>query len=317
MKKYRIKDTGTLLKNTFTSWNAKDPFRESAVIAYYAIFSLPALLAIIVAIAGYFFGHEAVTGQISSQVGSAMNPDTAKDIEEMVAKASEKKSSIWATILGVITLIFGATGVFVQLQKSLDNIWGVKLDPKKETFMMTMKTRVFSFGLIVSIGFLMLVSLVVTSVLSAFGDWVKARFPDFLLYAFGALNFVFSFAVITVMFALMFRILPRAKIQWSQVWIGAALTSFLFVLGKLGLGLYFGMADPASAYGAAGSIVLILLWVSYSSMIVFFGAEFTKAYADLYDGGAPPADNAVETPILDQDIERARNSGEAKSGGSN
>lgn len=303
--KFRFRDLGKLLKTTFKAWNAKDPFRESSIIAYYAIFSLPALLAIVVAIAGFAFGHEAVTGQLSNQISAAMSPETAKQVEDMVAKASESKSSIWATIIGVATLIFGATGVFVQLQKSLNNIWEVKVDPKKQGIMATIKSRVFSFGLIVSIGFLMLISLVITSVLTALSDWVKARWPDYLLYVFEALNFVVTFGVITVMFALMYRILPDAKIKWRQVWLGAALTSLLFILGKFAMGLYFGKADPASAYGAAGSVVLILLWVSYSSMIVFFGAEFTKSYADLYDGGAAPAENAIKVPGLAKDIERA------------
>jgi membrane protein len=303
--KFKLKDSGKLIKETFTKWNAKDPFRESAVIAYYAVFSLPALLAIVVAIAGLVFGKEAVQGQISDQISAAMSADTAEQVEDMIAKASEQKASIIAGIIGVATLIFGATGVFVQLQKSLNNIWEVKVDPKKQGILATLRSRLFSFGLIVSIGFLMLISLVITSVLAAVSGWIKARWPDYLLYLFEALNFVFSFGVITVMFALMFRILPDAKIKWRQVWIGAALTSFLFVLGKYGMGLYFAKADPASAYGVAGSLVLILLWVSYSSMILFFGAEFTKVYADMYDGGAAPADNAIKVPGLAEDIARA------------
>lgn len=304
-RKFKIKDSFRLLKETYKRWNAKDPFRESAVIAYYAIFSLPALLAIIIAIAGFFFGQEAVSGQISDQISAAMSPETAEQVEEMVAKASESKTSVWATVLGVAVLIFGATGVFVQLQKSLNNIWEVKVDPKKEGILTTIRTRIFSFGLIVSIGFLMLISLVITSILTAASDWVKARWPDYLLYVFEAVNFIVSFAVITAMFALMFKILPDAKIKWRQVWVGAGLTSLLFIIGKYALGLYFGKADPASAYGAAGSLVLIMLWVSYSSMIVFFGAEFTKVYADFYDGEVAPADNAVKVPGLAEDIERA------------
>jgi membrane protein len=304
-KKFRFKDLPKIFKAAFKSWNAKDPFRESAVISYYAVFSMPALLAIVVAIAGFAFGHEAVTGQLSDQIGAAMSPDTAEQVEDMVAKASEKQSSIWATVIGVITLIFGATGVFVQLQKSLDRIWEVKPDPKKGGVMEMLKERVFSFGLVVSIGFLLLISLVVTSVLSALSDWVQARFPDIMLLLLAAVNFAVSFAVITVLFALMFKVLPHAKSKWRNVWIGAGLTSLLFILGKFGLGLYFGKADPASAYGAAGSIVLVLLWVSYSSMIVFFGAEFTKAYTDFYEGGAKPAANAVSAPDLEKDIDRA------------
>lgn len=304
--KFRFRDLGYLIKKTYNSWNAKDPFRQSAVIAYYAIFSLPALLAIIIAIAGFAFGEKAVSGQVSNQISSALSPDTAEQVETMIASATERKSSIWATVLGVGILIFGATGVFVQLQKSLNIIWEVKIDPKKESMMALLRKRVFSFGLIISIGFLLLVSLVITSMLSAMADWIRERIPDFLMIVFHGLNFLVSFGVITCLFALMYRILPDAKIQWRQVWIGSAVTALLFVIGKFALGLYFAKADPGGAYGAAGSIVLILLWVSYSSMIVFFGAEFTKVYADFYQGGAPPDENAVKVPgQLQDDIGRA------------
>lgn len=304
-RKFRLKNLGKIFMTAFKSWNSKDPFRESAVISYYAIFSLPALLAIVVAIAGLVFGQEAVTGTLSDQIGAAMSPGAAEEVENMIAKASETKSSVWATIIGVITLIFGATGVFVQFQKSLDRIWEVKPDPKKEGFMSMIRERVFSFGLVVSIGFLLLVSLVITSVLSALADWAEARFPDYLLFIFAAINFLVSFAVITVLFALMFKVLPHAKTKWRDVWVGSALTAMLFVIGKFGLGFYFGKADPASAYGAAGSIILILLWVSYSSMIVFFGAEFTKAYTEINEGKIKPAENAVSTPGLAKDMDRA------------
>jgi membrane protein len=282
MKKISISQFWMLCKKAYKEWMEKDPFRQSAIIAYYALFSLPALLVIIISVTGFFFGKEAVSGHIYNQISSTIGEDTARSVEAMIATAAEHKDSIWATIIGVITIILGGTGVFAQLQKTLNIIWEVKADPDKSGIVEMLKTRLFSFGLILSIGFLMLISLVITSVLAAMSDWVKSHLPDAFLYAFHILNFIFSFAIITILFALMFKFLPDAKVKWRYVWIGSMITAFLFNLGKSALGLYFGKADPGSVYGAAGSVVLILLWVSYSSMILFFGAELTRAYADFF-----------------------------------
>ncbi len=275
--KIGIKGLWPVTKDTVKAWNAADPFRQSAVIAYYAIFSMPALLVIIIACAGLAFGEEAVTGEISRQISTAMGEETSKQVEEIIAKAGEKESSIWATIISIFTLFIGCTGVFAQLQASLNQIWEVKVDAKKK-WLRTLRDRLFSFGLVLAIGFLMLVSLVLTAGLSAFSEWIRASMPDMMLVLFYILNFVVSFGVITVLFAMMFKVLPDAQVRWRNVWIGAAVTAALFTLGKFLLGIYFGKADPGSAYGAAGSIVLIMLWVSYSCMIVFLGAEFTKQY---------------------------------------
>jgi membrane protein len=289
--RFRIKDMGSLVKATYKEWNEDDPFRQSAVIAYYAIFSIPALLVIVISLAGFAFGKEAVSGEITSQIGSAIGEDAAKDVEAMIAKAGEKKNSIWATALGIGTLIFGATSVFAQLQKTLNIIWEVEPKPKKPWLAM-LRTRLFSFGLIVSIGFLLLISLVLTSMLSVLSDWIQSMFPDFIMYLFYVLNFLISLGTITVLFALMFKILPDAKIRWRSVWVGAIVTAILFVIGKFALGIYFGKSDPGSTYGAAGSLILLLLWVSYSCMIVFFGAEFTKQFALKYGYGIQPTEVA-------------------------
>lgn len=275
--KIGIKGLWPVAKKTVKAWKAADPFRQSAVIAYYAIFSVPALLVIVVACAGLAFGEEAVRGEISRQISSAMGEETSKQIEEIIVNASEKKTSIWATIISIVTLFVGCTGVFAQLQAELNQIWQVKVEAKKK-WLRTLRDRVFSFGLVIAIGFLMLISLLLTAGLSAFSEWIKASMPDIMLVVFYVLNFVVSFGVITVLFALMFKVLPDAQVRWRNVWIGAAVTSGLFILGKFLLGIYFGKSDPGSAYGAAGSIVLIMLWVSYSCMIVFLGAEFTKQY---------------------------------------
>lgn len=272
-----LKGLWSTVKKTLKAWWAADPFRQSAVIAYYAIFSIPALLVIVVGLAGIAFGEEAVRGEISRQITGAMGAEAAKQIEEIISNASEKQTSVLAAILGVITLLVGCTGVFAQLQAELNQIWEVKVEAEKK-WLRTLRNRLFSFGLVLAIGFLMLVSLVLTAGLTALSGWIKAHFPDLLLYVFHLLNFVISFSIITVLFALMFKVLPDAQIRWKNVWIGAGVTTALFILGKFLLGIYFGKSDPGSTYGAAGSIVLIMLWVSYSCMIVFLGAEFTKQY---------------------------------------
>lgn len=281
MKK-RITNFWKILKLTFKDWNADDPFRQSAVIAYYAIFSFPALLVLIVNVMGFFFEREAINNEISRQIEGSMGPETAEQVKQIMQKAGETKAGVGSTIIALVTILFGATGVFVQLQKSLNHIMDVK-EKENLGFLRQLKSRLFSFGLILSIGFLLLVSLVVSSVLAAFSHWLEARFPQVIAYLFYVVEFAISLSVISLLFALMFKILPDVKMRWKNIWVGSFMTGVLFMIGKYALSLYFGKAEPASVYGAAGSIILILLWVSYSSMIVFFGAEFTKQYA-VYHG---------------------------------
>lgn len=271
----------TITKATVSEWWEADPFRQSAIVAYYAVFSIPALLVIVVAIAGLVFGQDAVRGEISQQIQAALGEDTAEQIENIISKASEEKTSIFATVIGFLTLIIGSTAVFSQLQHSLNHIWEVEVVPTKQ-WLRTLKTRLFSFGLVLSLGFLTLVSLLLTAGLEALSGMIKDRLPDFMLVVFWLLNFLLSFSVITILFGLIFKILPDAKIRLRDVWIGAMVTTSLFLLGKFALGIYFAEADPGGVYGAAGSIVLIMLWVSYSCMILFLGAEFTKQYATFH-----------------------------------
>jgi len=303
--KLLLKNFWTITKKTFKAWNDADPFRQGAIISYYAIFSIPALLVIIITAAGFFFGKEAVSGEISRQVSSAIGAETAKELEGIVAKAGSDKNTLLAGIIGVITLIVGSTGVFVQLQKSLNLIWEVEVKAEK-AWLRLLKERLFSFGLILSIGFLLLISLLISTGLSAFSDWVKARMPDFVMVIFWLISFVINFGVITVLFALMFRILPDAKIRWKDVWIGAIITALLFILGKFALGLYFGKADPASGYGAAGSVVLLMLWVNYSSMILFLGAEYTKQFVVHSGRGIVPVKEAVKLDKAEADFKEKR-----------
>lgn len=290
----KLKATTKILNNAFKKWKSRDPFRESSVIAFNAIFSLPGLMVVIVTTASYFFGSELINKHLHDTISSALGADTADQIQEMIVVAIRNKDSIWATILGIATILLGATGVFVQMQKSLNIIWEVKTVPGKSGIWKYIKTRLFSFGLILSIAFLLLISLVISSMLAAAGEWIRARWTDLSIMIFSILDYAASLAIITILFAMMFKILPDAKIKWRYVWVGAFVTALLFIIGKTLLGLYFGKAEPGSGYGAAGSIVLILLWTSYSAMIVFFGAEFTKAYSDFHYGNVPANEVAVK-----------------------
>ncbi len=292
----KLKNSGIVLKTAFTKWWSRDPFKESSVIAYSAIFSLPGLLVVVVAVSGYFFGPELVSKHIHANIASMMGIDTADQIQEMILFSMKSKDSLLATILGLATILIGATGVFIQLQKSLNIIWEVEARVYKSGIWKMLRLRLFSFGMILSFAFLLLISLVITSVLAATGDWIMQHWSPGLLWVFKFLNLVFSMAIITLLFAAMLRIMPDAKIKWRYVWLGAFVTTILFMLGKSLLGLYFGTAEPGSGYGTAGSVILILLWTSYSSMIFFYGAEFTKAYSVEYYGAVPANEVAVKKP---------------------
>jgi membrane protein len=290
----RVKNFGALLRDAFKVWNEREPFNNSIIIAYYTIFSLPGLLVIIINLAGYFFGAEAVTNQISTQIGGLTGGDTAKDIQEMVANASKNEGTVLSTILSIATLLFGATGVFYQLQQILNKMWEVEPKPKQKIVKL-IKDRVFSFGLILVIGFLLLVSLVLSAAVTSVSDWFSQYISDGLVILFSALDVILSLGVVTLLFAAIYKFLPDAKIRWKDVWVGAFLTSGLFVVAKFLLGLYFANSNPGSTYGAAGSIILIMLWVSYAGLILLFGAEFTKVYADTYGTKVQPSDHAVST----------------------
>lgn len=296
--KTHIQKVFTVLKNAFKGWFEKDPFRESAIIAYYAIFALPGLLVVIMTLGGYFFGREAVNNQVAAQFTSTLGSDTAKQIQDIIIQASRLRNSLIATIIGVITILVGATGVFAEFQMALNAIWEVKLDKTKSGIWQIIRVRLFSFGLIISISFLLIVSLIVSTLISAFGSWLTTHFSDSFLLILKLLNIGLSFSILAVLFALMFKVLPDARVKWKHVWIGSFVTAFLFEIGKFALGLYFGKANPGIGYGAAGSIILIMLWVTYSSMIVLYGAEFTYAYAKMFSGKVAPTEIAkTEVPI--------------------
>lgn len=285
-----------LFRETFSRWLEREPFRNAAVIAFYTIFSLPGLLVIIINMAGYFYGEAAITSRISTEIEGMIGGNTAKDIEAIIANASVNQDSAFASLISVATLVFGATGVFYQLQQTLNLIWEVKPDPHRKTKIIKMvMDRIFSFGLILVVGFLLLVSLVLSAMLTVISNWVAIYFSDTFNFFFRLLDMSLSLCVITFLFASIFKVLPDANIPWRNVWVGAFVTALLFVLAKFALGLYFGHSNPASAYGAAGTIILIMLWVSYAGLIVLFGAEFTRIYSDKSGVKVEPSDFAVST----------------------
>src|SRR5690606_22768696 len=294
MRYKQLKNIAALLLTTFNQWLAREPFRNTAAIAFYTIFSLPGLLVIIINLAGYFYGEEAVTRRISSEIAGMIGDNTSRDIEAIIANASVHQDFTFASLIGVSTLLFGATGVFYQLQQTLNLIWEVKPEPKRKIIKMVLD-RLFSFGLILAVGFLLLVSLILSTLLTILSDWVALYFSQAFNIVFRFLDLSLSLGVVTLLFAAIFKFLPDARIPWRDVWTGALLTALLFVLAKAALGLYFGHSNPASAYGAAGTIILIMLWVSYAGLILLFGAEFTRIYADRRGAQIKPLDFAVST----------------------
>jgi membrane protein len=268
------------LKETLSEWRDDKALKLGAALSYYTVFSLPPLLVIVIALGSLIFSEEAVRQQIIGQIQSLVGEQSRQLIETMIAKTSAQKGSYVAAVIGVIVLLFGATGVFGELQDSLNMIWEVKRKPGAgiRTFF---RTRLLSLSLVVAIAFLLLVSLVVSAALAAFSDYLKGYFGkgDLLVVLLYLLNFLISLAVITFLFALMFKVLPDAEIPWRNVWVGAFFTALLFTIGKFLIGLYLGKSGLSSTYGAAGSLVLILLWVFYSSQILFLGAEFTQVYS--------------------------------------
>jgi membrane protein len=286
-----------LLKQTYTEWTEDKAPRLGAAFAYYTIFSMAPLLMVAIGMAGIFFGEEAARGQIQQEIQNAIGPDAARSIEDMIENAGKKKSSgIVASVMGVLTLLLGASALFGQLQDSLNTIWEVAPKPGQGIWA-TIKARFLSFTMVLGIGFMLLISLALSAAISSVSTFVGDTLP-IPEWSMHILNLVISFALVTVFFAMIYKILPDAEVQWHDVWVGAAITSLLFAVGKFALGLYLGKSGVSSSYGAAGSLVLLLLWVYYAAQILFFGAEFTQVYANSYGSKVQPAANAV--PVSDE-----------------
>ena len=267
-----------LVKETVSAWYADFAPSMGAALSYYTLFSLAPLLIIVIAIAGLVLGQEAVQGELFGQLQGLLGDEGATAVQGILGSASDPKSGILATVIGVAFLIFGATSVFGELQSDLDRIW--KVPPRQDSGLWSLlRDRLLSFGMVLGIGFLLLVSLIVSAALSALGKWSQGWFAE-LETVMQAANFLVSFALITGLFAMIYKILPRAPIAWRDVWIGSAVTALLFTIGKFAIGLYIGRSHLSAAYGAAGSLVVVLVWVYYAAQIFLLGAEFTHVYAN-------------------------------------
>ena len=286
-----------LTSKSASAWLDDDASSMGAALAYYTIFSIAPLLLIVIATAGWVFGGEAVNGEIFRQLRGLIGEEGAIAIEGLIKSASEPGKGIVATIIGLALLLVGATSVFVELQGALDRIWRVPASKKASGFWNLLRARFLSFGLILGLGFMLLVSLVISAALAAFGAWWGALMGGWEVLL-QMLNVIISFTLTTILFAMIYRFMPRARIAWRDVWVGAAVTALLFEIGKLLIGLYLGKSGVTSAFGAAGSLVVLLVWVYYSAQVFLLGAEFTWVYAQEHGSRSGEAENDRKGPGL-------------------
>lgn len=273
-----LKLTGSLIKQTFNAWIDDSASSIGAALAYYAIFSIAPLLLIVIAVAGWIFGAEAARGEIISQLQETVGNDSAAVIEGMIKSANQPGQGAIATAIGIAGLLLGSTSIFAELQNALDKIWCVPTERKAGGVISLIRARLLSFSMILGISFLLMTSLVVSAFISTLEFVLSPVFKEWELYM-QLINLVVSFGLTTVLFALVYKILPRSTVAWHDVWIGAAATSLLFTIGKLLIGLYIGKSSAASIFGAAGSLAALLIWIYYSAQIFLLGAEFTWVYA--------------------------------------
>jgi membrane protein len=304
-KKLTPKGIWNLLKQTFTGFSNDRIVKLSAALAYYTVFSIGPMIIVIIYIAGLVYGRDAIQGNVFHQLQSLVGADAAAQIQQMIKNAALNGSGPLAATIGVVTLVLGATSVFAEIQDSINFIWSLKPKPKKGWLKMIMN-RLLSFSIIVSLGFILLVSLVLNGLIEALMNRLQARFPNVTVVVLYIVNLLLTFAVITTLFAVIFKVLPDALIKWKDVMIGSMVTAVLFMIGKFGITLYIGKSNVGSTYGAAGSLVVLLLWVYYSAIILYFGAEFTKAYATDYGSQIRPSQYAVW--VKNVEVEEGRTS---------
>lgn len=284
-----------LIKQAFAEWSEDRAPRLGAALSYYTVFAIAPVLLLAISVAGLIFGQEAAQGQILGELRTMFGPETAKMLQEMLAKSAEREAGVLGTVVGLGTLILGATAVMIELESALDAVWKVKPRPGRGIKGL-IKDRILSLGLVLSLGFLLVVSLVASAVLSAVGGVLERfSFPGAAIVGQVLQNLV-TLGVIAAFFALVFKYLPNARIAWRDVWVGAVVTSVLFHIGKIAIGVYLGRASVASTFGAAGSLAILLVWVYYTAQIVLFGAEITRLYAQRYGEGVAPDADAVPAP---------------------
>lgn len=298
-----VGNTSSLLKQTFQEWLQDKAPQLGAALAYYTVFSLAPLILVLLAIIGFLFRDDpaGAWNKITQQMSYFLDPSALQVVQNIAEKASQPGKSVIATIIGVALALFGASGVFGQLQDALNTIWGVKAKPGTGIWGF-LRARFLSFAMVAGICFLLLVSLAIEALLKGFSHYVQSVMPGGIVIAL-SVYLVFDFAVVVLLFAMIFKFLPDVKIQWRDVWIGAVITAIFFGIGKWALGLYLSSGAAGSAYGAASSLITLLLWVYYSSQILLFGAEFTQVYSDRAGRGVEPSDFAVRIQTSEVEVD--------------
>jgi membrane protein len=300
----KLKTYWQILKQTVNDFMDDKVLKLSAALSYYTIFSIAPMLIVIITLCDVFLGKEAIEGSVYGQINDMVGNEAALQIQQMIKNAALSGDSTWATAIGIITLVIGATSVFGEIQDSINFIWQLKAKPKNGLVKILLN-RLLSFSMVVSLGFILMVSLALNGIIELFSNQLSMLFPQVTMVLVYIINLALTFAIITFLFAIIFKVLPDARVQWKHVIVGAITTAILFMIGKFAIGLYLGSSKVGTAYGAAGSIVIILLWVYYSSIILYFGAEFTQVYVQHFGGQIRPNEYAVyvkEVPVETEEL---------------
>jgi membrane protein len=287
-----LKNIWQIVQQSFKDFGELKVIRMGAALAFYTIFSIAPTLIVIITLCDIFFGRQAIEGSIYAQINSFVGSDAAMEIQTLIKNASISKDISWASAIGIVALVFAATSIFAEIQDSINYIWRLKAKPAKG-WLKLIFNRLLSFSMVVTLGFVLMVSLVINALMDALVDRLVELFPQIAVYAAYGINLLLTFVTTSFLFGIIFKVLPDAKIQWKDVRVGAFTTAGLFMLGKFAIGFYLGKSHISSSYGAAGSLIIILLWVYYSSIILYFGATFTKAYAQHTGSHIYPSDYAV------------------------
>jgi membrane protein len=291
-EKVSVKGIWEIIKATFKGFSDDKVTKLSGSLAYYTVFSMGPLLVVLISLCGLFLGRDAVEGRVYDILKNFIGEDTAAQLQELIKNAAISDKNTFAAIIGVVTLLVGATTVFAVIQDSINSIWGIKPQPK-HGWVKILRNRFLSFSVIVSLGFLLLVSLFLTGFIEGFSRHLRSLYPDVTVIIFYILNLILTLGVSALIFGMIFKVLPDARIRWKDVLAGALVTAFLFLIGKFGISFYISKTKVGSTYGAAGALVILLVWVYYSSIILYLGAEFTKAYSMKYGTDIHPKDYAV------------------------
>jgi membrane protein len=299
-----LKTYWQILKQTIHDFMDDKVLKLSAALSYYTIFSIAPMLIVIITLCDVFLGKEAIEGSVYGQINDMVGNEAAMQIQQMIKNAALSGDSTWATAVGIITLIIGATSVFGEIQDSINFIWQLKAKPKNGLVKMLLN-RLLSFSMVVSLGFILMVSLAMNGIIELFSNQLAVLFPQVTMVLVYIVNLALTFIIISSLFAIIFKVLPDARVRWKHVIVGAVTTAILFMIGKFAIGMYLGSSKVGTAYGAAGSIVIILLWVYYSAIILYFGAEFTQVYVQHFGGKIQPNDYAVyvkEVPVESDEL---------------